>query len=77
MNNKSVGTIFCLIAAILACVHYVVAAIYVSGAATISAEVFSAALTAVGPALVIAAIVALVIGAGFLILGFVKDGKKA
>ena len=77
MNNKSVGTIFCLIAAILACVRYIAAAVYVSGAPTISAEVFGAALASVGPALLYAAIAALVIGVCFLILGLIRDGKKA
>ena len=76
MNFKGTGAIFCLIAAILASVRYFAAALYVSGAPTISPEVFQAALTSVGPALLIAAIVALVIGVCFLALGFVRDGKK-
>ncbi len=77
MNFKSVGTVFCVIAAILMGVRYIAAALYVSGAATISADVFSAALASVGPALLIAAAAALAAGVCFLILGFVKDGKKA
>ena len=77
MNNKGVGAIFCLIAAILFGVRYVAAAIYVSSAATISAEIFGVALTSVGPALLIAAVAALVIGACLLVLGFIRDGKKA
>ncbi len=76
MNFKGVGTVFCLIAAILAGFRYVAAALYVSGAPTISAEVFQAALASVGPALLIAAIAALVIGVCFLVLGFARDGKK-
>ena len=44
MNNKGVGAIFCLIAAILFGVRYVAAAIYASSAATISAEIFGVAL---------------------------------
>lgn len=77
MNFKGVGAIFCLIASILAGIRYVAAALYASHAATISAEVFQAAMVSVGPALLIAAIVALVVGVCFLALGFVKDGKKA
>ncbi len=77
MNNKGVGAIFCLIAAILFGVRYVAAAIYASSAATISAEIFGVALTSVGPALLIAAVAALVIGVCFLALGFIRDGKKA
>ena len=76
MNFKGVGAIFCLIASILAGVRFIAAAIYASSAATISAEIFGVAMTSVGPALLIAAIVALAVGACFLALGFVKDGKK-
>lgn len=77
MNFKGVGAIFCLIAAILAGVRYVAAAIFASVSATISEEIFSVALSSVGPALLIAAIVALVFGVCFLVLGFIKDEKKA
>ena len=77
MNFKGVGTVFCLIAAILTGVRYVAAALSAGGAATISAEVFSTALASVGPALLIAAVAALAIGVCFLVLGFAKDGKKA
>ena len=76
MNFKGVGTVFCLIAAMLAGVRYIAAAVYASSAATISAEVFANALLSVGPALLIAASAVLVIGVCFLVLGFVKDGKK-
>lgn len=76
MNFKGVGTVFCLIAALLAGVRYVAAAIYASNAATISAEIFNAALFSVGPALLVAAITVLVIGVCFLVLGFIRDGKK-
>ena len=76
MNFKGTGVIFSLIAAILAGARYIAAALYASSAATISAEIFQVALLSVGPALLIAAIAALVVGVCFLILGFVKDGKK-
>ncbi|MBO6004560.1 MAG: hypothetical protein J6Q00_03180 [Verrucomicrobia bacterium] len=76
MNNKGVGTIFCLIAAILFGARYIAAGLCMSSSATISAEIFSVALTSVGPALLIAAAVALVIGVCFLALGFAKDGEK-
>lgn len=77
MNYKGVGAVFCLIAAILAGIYYVSAAIFASVSVTISAEIFNVALLSVGPALLIAAIVALVFGVCFLVLGFIKDGKKA
>ena len=77
MNFKGVGTVFCLIAAILAGVRYIAAAIFVSGSPTVSVEIFDVALLSVGSALLIAAIAALVIGVCFLVLGFFRDGKKA
>ena len=76
MNFKGAGSVFCLIAAILAGARYIAAALYASNAATISEEVFGNALLSVGPALLVAAIAALVIGVCFLVLGFVRDGKK-
>ena len=76
MNNKGVGVIFCLIAAVLTGVRYLSAAIFMSGTASWSPELFATALTCVGPTLLIAAIVALVVGVGFLALGMLKDGKK-
>ena len=76
MNFKGVGAIFCLIAAILAGIYYVSAAILASVSVTISAEIFDVALLSVGPALLTVSIVALAIGVCFLVLGFLKDGKK-
>ncbi len=77
MNFKGVGAIFCLIAAVLTGVRYLTAAVFMSGTSTWSAELFAASLTYVGPALLIAAIAALVVGICFLGLGIVKDEKKA
>lgn len=76
MNNKGVGIVFCLIAALLFGARYIAAGLCMSSSATISAEIFDVALLSVGPALLIAAIVALVIGVCFLALGLAKDGKK-
>ena len=77
MNNKGVGVIFCLIAAILTGARYLAAAIFMSGASSWNAELFAESLKYVGPTLQIAAIVALVVGIFFLILGLIMDGKKA
>ena len=77
MNNKIVGAVFCLIAAILAGVRYVAAAIFMSNVSSWSAELFRDGLNYVGPTLLIAAIVALAAGIGFLVCGLLKDGKKA
>ena len=76
MNNKGVGSIFCLIAAILFGARYIAAGLCMSSSATISAEIFDVALLSVGPALLTVSIVALAIGVCFLALGFAKDGKK-
>ena len=76
MNNKGVGAIFCLIAAILAGTRYLAAAIFISNSGSWNAELFANALGYVGPALLIAAIVSLVVGICFLGLGLVKDGKQ-
>ena len=76
MNNKGVGSIFCLIAAILFGARYIAAGLCMSSSATISAEIFDVALLSVGPALLTVSIGALAIGVCFLVLGFLKDGKK-
>ena len=76
MNNKGVGAIFCLIAAILLAAQYVAAAIYMSGVTSWSAEDFRIALRYVGPILPVAAIAALIAGVGFLISG-VLQGRRS
>ena len=75
-SNKFVGAIFCLIAAILLGVRYIAAAIFMSGTAAWSAELFQAALAYVGPVLLIAAIAAAVIGLCFLVAGILEDRKN-
>ena len=75
MNNKGVGAIFCLIAAILTGVKYISAAVFMSGVSTWSADTFQEALGYVGSLPTILSIIALVIGIIFLGLGFVKDNK--
>lgn len=77
MNNKGVGAIFCLISAILYGIRYVAAAIFMSTTATKDAALLQDGLSYVGSGLLIAAIVALVLGVCFLILGLMKDGKNA
>jgi len=73
MNNKGVGAIFCLIAAILMSAKYIAASIFMSNIATKDAGMFKDGLSYVGSLPTIAAIVALVIGLLFLALGFSKD----
>ena len=76
MNNKGVGAIFCLIAAILMAAQYVSAAIFMSGVQTWSAEHFRSALQYVGPILPVFAIAALIAGVGFLIAGLTQDRRN-
>lgn len=73
MNNKGVGAIFCLIAAILTAARYISAASFMSGVSTWSAETFREALSYEGPVIVIAAALALGVGIFFLVLGMSKD----
>ena len=75
MNNKGVGAVFCLIAAILTAARYVSAAIFMSGVTSWDSELFRAGLNCIGPALPIAAIVALAAGVVFLGIGIFRDGK--
>ena len=77
MNNKGIGTVFCLIASILMAARYVTAAIFMSGVASWDSELFRAGLDYIGPALPTAAIAALVAGAVFLAVGIIQDIKGA
>ena len=75
MNNKGVGAVFCLIAAILMSARYVTAALFMSSISTWSSDMFRASLEYIGPALPIAAIAALIVGVVFLGVGIFKDRK--
>ena len=75
MNNKGVGAVFCLIAAILMAARYVTAALFMSSISTWSSDMFRASLEYIGPALPIAAIAALAVGVVFLGVGIFKDRK--
>lgn len=76
MNKKGVGAIFCLISAILFAARSLTAATYLSGTPSWSAEGFQSGLDYIGSGLLIASIVALVLGACFLIFGLLTDEKK-
>ena len=75
MNNKGIGAVFCLIAAILTSARYLSAAIFMSGVSSWSDQLFAAGLSYVGSPLKIAAIVSLVVGIAFLGYGLYQDGK--
>jgi len=76
MNNKGVGSIFCLISALLMCTRYLSVAIFMSGVPNWSSELFSAGLEYVGSPLKVASIISLVVGILFLIYGVYQDVKK-
>ena len=77
MNNKGVGVIFCLIAAILTAVRYIAAALFMSNLSAWSAELFQSGLDYVGTPLKTAAIVSLIAGIAFLAFGVFQDLRKA
>ena len=76
MNNKGVGAVFCLIAAILMSARYLTAAVFMSSIGTWSAELFRSSLEYTGPWLLILAVVALLAGVCFLASGIVRDRKS-
>ena len=73
MNNKGVGAIFCLIAAILMSTKYIAAAIFMSGVTSWDAELYRTGLSYIGPLPTIAGAIALGVGIFFLVLGLMKD----
>ncbi len=75
MNNKGVGAVFCLIAALLMAARYLTAAIFMSGVLSWDSELFRASLDYIGPALPIAACAALAAGVVFLAVGILQDVK--
>lgn len=76
MNNKGVGAVFCLIAAILMSARYISAAVYMSNALSWSSDLFQSGLSYIGAPLTIAAIVSLVVGIVFLAFGLYQDRKN-
>lgn len=77
MNNKGVGAVFCLIAAILMSARYITAAVFMSNGVSWNSDLFQSGLSYIGSPLKIAAIVSLVAGIVFLGVGLYQDGKKS
>ena len=75
MNNKGIGAIFCLMAALLMAARYMAAAIFMSGISSWNVDLFQAGLECVGPALPIAGWLALIVGVIFLGVGIYEDRK--
>ncbi len=76
MNNKGVGAVFCLIAAMLVSARYLAAAIFMSSAASWDSALFQAALSYVGSPLKVMAVLALAVGVCFLGYGVFRDSGK-
>ena len=72
MNNKGIGSIFCLIAA----ARYMAAAMFMSNVSSWDAGLFASGLEYIGPELKIASIIALVVGIVFLGVGIYQDIKE-
>ena len=76
MNNKGTGAVFCLIAAILAAARYIAAAVFMSNVTSWNAELFQCGLDYVGSTLKIMAVISLIVGIVFLVLGGCQDLRK-
>ena len=76
MNNKGVGSIFCLILANLISAKYIAAACFMSNITTQDASWFAEGLSYVGPFLSILSVFALIIGLFFLGYSIYQDIKK-
>ncbi len=76
MNNKGIGSIFCLIAAILMAARYMAAAMFMSNVSSWDAGLFASGLEYIGPELKIASIIALIVGIVFLGAGIYQDIKE-
>ena len=76
MNNKGIGAVFCLIAAILMSARYLAAAVYMSGVSSWSDDMFAVGLSYVGAPLMIASVIAMIAGIAFLACGLYQDFKS-
>ena len=75
-DNKGVGTVFCLISAILTSARYIAAAIFMSNVTSWDSTLFQAGLSYVGVPLKITAIIALIAGICFLGYGVFQESQK-
>ena len=76
MNNKGIGAIFCLIAAILESTRYIAAAIFMSNVTSWDSSLFQEGLRYTGNFLNGTAAVALIAGICFLGCGVFQDFKN-
>ena len=76
MNNKGIGAVFCLIAAILMSARYISAAVFMSNVNSWDSTLFQPGLRYIGPTLKITSIISLVAGVVFLGFGIYQDVKS-
>ncbi len=76
MNNKGIGAIFCLIAAVLESAHYIAAAIFMSNVTSWDGALFQEGLRYTGSFLTVTSAAALITGIGFLGYGVFRDFKN-
>ena len=73
MGSRGAGVAFCSIAAFLFATRYVAAAIFGSGVNTWNGELFGNMLKYTGNALIVASVIALVVGVVYLIVGEMRS----
>lgn len=76
MGERGVGSIFCLIAAILFSTRYISAAIFMSGVDSWNEELFAVGLEYVGSPLKTLSIFSFIIGISYLVWAEVSGKKK-
>ncbi len=73
MNNKGIGTIFCLISAVMMSARYIAAAIFMCGVSSWNNELFTAGLEYVGSPLKIWSVISLITGIAFIVYDLYQD----
>ena len=76
MSRRLTGGVFCFISALLFCTRYIAAAIFGSGLASWSKDLFDAMLSYTGRELLTLSIISLFLGIFYLILAEFEDYKN-
>lgn len=76
MGKIGAGTSFCILAAVIQCAKYLAAAVYLSGNASQSRELFRSGLGYVGRWPDVMSVIALVCGAVFMAWGIIESIRK-
>lgn len=76
MNKRGTGAVFCLIAALLYAARYLTAAIFMGNVSSWSQDLFRLGFEYQGSGLLVASIISLIVGLGYLIWGEIEERKK-